>query len=113
MTEVWNRMPYRLFAGDKRMTAMLTNMVIEPVSDTLYTVFLQNVIQEKELTAVKPQILQYLRTALHNSTIQLQFQITAQDHGQVAYTEEERFKLLSKENPHLLEMKEMLKLILD
>ena len=102
MTEVWNRMPYRLFAADKRMTAMLTN-----------TVFLQNIIQEKELTAVKPQILQYLRTALHNSTIQLQFQITAQDHGQVAYTEEERFKLLSKENPHLLEMKEMLKLILD
>ena len=114
MTEAWNRMPQRLFAADKRMSAMLTNMVIEPVSDTLYTVLLQNIIQEKDLTSVKPQILQYLRAALHNSSVQLQFKISEHDsRDQTAYTAEDRFKLLVKENQHLIEMKEMFNLTLD
>ena len=114
MTEAWNRMPQQLFADDKRLTAMLTNMVIEPISDTLYTILLQNIIQEKELTSVKPRILKYLRTVLHNSTVQLQFKIVEQEsRDQVAYTAEDRFKLLSKENQHLIEMKELFNLTLD
>ena len=107
-------MPQQLFADDKRLTAMLANMVIESVSDTEYSILLQNIIQEKELTSVKPRILKYLRTVLHNSTVQLQFKIVEQEsRDQVAYTAEDRFKLLSKENQHLIEMKELFNLTLD
>ena len=114
MTEAWNRMSHQLFAADKRLAAVLTNTVIEPVSDTTYIVLLQNIIQEKELTAVKSQILQYLRAALHNSSVQLQFKIREQDsRDQTAYTAEDRYRLLAKDNKHLIEMKEMFNLILD
>ena len=114
MTEAWNRMSHQLFAADKRLAAVLTNTVIEPVSDTTYIVLLQNIIQEKELTAVKSQILQYLRAALHNCSVQLQFKIREQDsRDQTAYTAEDRYRLLAKDNKHLIEMKEMFNLILD
>lgn len=123
MTEAWIQMSKQLFASDKRFMAMLSNMVIKPISDSSdsgegdrcvnYQVELQNAVQETEMNQAKPQILTFLRDHLCNSQITLQFIIHQQEKEQIAYTAEEKYRLLSKANPHVEELKQLLNLSID
>jgi len=114
MAEAWNQLRLRVFSDDKRFSAMLANMAIDPVDDTTYRVSLLNSIQEKELTAVKPKVMAFLTSYLHNADVRLQFYvIPPEERDKVAYTAEERYKLLSESNNNVAELKSMLGLNID
>lgn len=114
MTQAWIRLRMELFSDDKRFQAMLSNMVIERVDDLTYCVPLVNSIQETELTAVKGKMMEFLSAQLHNAYLKLQFRIVPQgERPVVAYTAEERYKLLSSGNAHVSELKALLGLSLE
>lgn len=114
MAQAWIRMRMELFSDDKRIQAMLSNMAIEHVEGNTYSVPLINSIQEAELTVVRPRMVAYLAKQLQNTDIHLQFRVLPPtERPAVAYTAEERYKLLAADNAHIPELKAMLGLSLD
>lgn len=102
-----------LFADDQRFYAMLSKMAIERVDDLHYNVPILNVIQQEELKEAKPRIMRYLSEQLHNSLFQIEFVLRAEETTKEAFTAEERLKMLAAQNPHLLNLRNSLGLVLE
>ncbi len=69
--------------------------------------------QMKELQKAMPTLLQQLRTALHNSELQIQVVQEEFNQEQMAFTAEEKFALMVEQNPALEQLKQTLDLQID
>ena len=69
--------------------------------------------QMKELQKAMPTLLQQLRTALHNSELQIQVVQEEFNQEQMAFTAEEKYALMVEQNPALEQLKQTLDLQID
>lgn len=113
MANAWKAMGPSLFAGDERINAMLSNMAIEKVDELTYCLPLLNSLQQDEMMRLRPKMLQYLVKTLRNTGVKIQFRIVEQEQTAVAFTAEERLKLLQQMNPQLQALRQSLGLSLD
>jgi DNA polymerase-3 subunit gamma/tau len=69
---------------------------------------LDNDLQKETLTALRSDLIWYLRERLDAPTLSLDFRVAPQEVKRMPYTAQEKFAFLAERNPHLKELKEML-----
>lgn len=82
-------------------------------ADSIFEVLVHNPGQQDELTNNRIEILEYLRTKLQNSHIQMQICIDETNQKHLAYTATEKYEHLRNINPVLDKLKEEFNLTLD
>ena len=103
----------RRFPREERLKAMLLNYEIEMDSDTEFHITLDNVLQRKEFQRFGKDIMDDIRNRLQNDHIQLRVQVSDYVRHTRAYTSSDKFKLLNELNPHLMELRDTLHMLLD
>ena len=69
---------------------------------------LDNDLQKEALTAIRNELIQFLRERLETPALALDFPVNQQDAKKVAYTDKEKFAVMAEKNPHLLELQQLL-----
>lgn len=103
----------KMFKDEARLMAVLDEYQPKLVDSALCVLTLANPWQCDEFKKYVNQIQNHLRSVLHNNSLQLSLEVAAYDHSQVAYTADEKYKLLAEKNPALKNLKEQLNLQLE
>ncbi len=69
---------------------------------------LDNDLQKEALTAIRNELIQFLRERLQAPNLAISFPVNQQDAKKVAYTDKEKFAVMAEKNPHLLELQQLL-----
>ena len=85
----------------------MMNMTPKLLNDSEFEVLVDNEMVEKYMHQLLPQIQSYLREQLHNRKITMKVRVSAPNEVVRAYSQSERFILMSKRNPKLLKLKEL------
>ncbi|MCR5049991.1 MAG: DNA polymerase III subunit gamma/tau [Paludibacteraceae bacterium] len=103
----------RTHAEEPRLVQLLENYMPELTDEVTAEVQMPNPWQQQEMRKALPGLLAELRKELHNS--QLNIQVTLAEYGeeQMAFTAEEKYKLMVESNPLLATLKETLDLQID
>ncbi len=111
--KVWMEMalPYKTESPDFYIT--LTSQIPKVNEDFSIELSIDNVIQEKEITERKFEILTILRNALNNAQIQLNTIINKNPSITKPFTPQEKFKKMTENNPAIQNLKDLFDLDLD
>lgn len=104
-----NKLPIEENATAGRMK----NMRPQLLNDTTFEVTVENELVVKTMQAMAPQIIEHMRTQLHNSKIEMKVRAIEASEAKRAYSRVEQFQMMIKKNPALQKMKEALGLELD
>ncbi len=102
-----------MFKDEARLMAVLDEYQPQRVDDTTCVLILANPWQRDEFKKFLNKIQDHLRSTLHNNNFELRLEVAAYDASQVAYTADEKYKLLAEKNPVLKDLKEQLNLQLE
>lgn len=91
---------------EKANSARMMNIKPKLLNDTTFEVLVDNEMVEKYMNQLLPDIQSYLREQLHNRKIVMTVRVSAPHEVVRAYSQSERFILMSKRNPDLLKFKE-------
>ena len=97
----------QLSKEEKANAARMMNMTPKLLNDSEFEVLVDNEMVEKYMHQLLPQIQSYLREQLHNRKITMKVRVSAPNEVVRAYSQSERFILMSKRNPKLLKLKEL------
>lgn len=103
----------QMFKDEARLMAVLDEYQPQRVDDTTCVLTLANPWQRDEFKKFLNKIQDHLRSTLHNNNFELRLEVAAYDASQVAYTADEKYKLLAEKNPVLKDLKEQLNLQLE
>lgn len=97
------------------MVAMITSLQPELQPGNVIYLALVNPFQEDAIKSQMPTIRPYLVEQLHNDrfTIRMEYREDANPVAQVAYTAQEKLKVLTEQNPHITQLTEILELVMD
>ena len=101
------------FHGEERLLAMLKNYQPELINPELCQIKVANPWQKQEFAKFGGQVMTIVRDKLQNDLIKLQVVVAEFEQEEKAYTAADKYKLLSKQNPHLIELKDKLSLQLE
>ena len=101
------------FRGEERLLAMLKNCQPEIIGPELCQITVANPWQKQEFGKFGPKVMTIVRDTLQNDLLKLQVVVAEFEREERAYTAADKYKLLSKQNPHLVEMKDRLNLLLE
>lgn len=93
-------------AANKGRMMSITPKLLE--NDTTFEVVVDNDMVQNDMMKLSPQIEAYLREQLHNRKIKMTVRISAANENIKAFSHVERFQMMSKKNPSLLKLKEVL-----
>jgi DNA polymerase-3 subunit gamma/tau len=96
-----------------RMSSLIQSTTPKLTSENGFEVLVSNVLQEKELIKLQPDILTFIHAKLLNSKIRMSVKMAEETEGQRANTPEDRYKILAKQNPALDILKNGLQLEID
>ena len=85
----------------------MMNIAPKLLNDTTFEVGVDNGMVEKYMNQLAPAIQSYLREKLHNRKITMKVRVFEAKEVIRAYSQVERFQLMSKKNPKLLKLKEV------
>jgi len=71
-------------------------------------IYLDNDLQQEAMTAIRNDLIQYLRERLEAPSLSLDFPVNQQETKKLAYTDKEKFAVMAEKNPHLLELQQLL-----
>ena len=77
-----------------------------PAGQTTFEVVVDNEMAQRSLQQLAPQILASLQEKLHNRHLQMTVRVSEANEHIRAYSQVERFQLMSQKNPHLMKLKE-------
>jgi len=97
----------RLPVEEKANAARMMNIAPKLLNDTTFEVGVDNGMVEKYMNQLAPAIQSYLREKLHNRKITMKVRVFEAKEVVRAYSQMERFQLMSKKNPKLLKLKEV------
>lgn len=97
----------RLPVEEKANAARMMNIAPKLLNDTTFEVGVDNGMVEKYMNQLAPSIQNYLREKLHNRKITMKVRVFEAKEVVRAYSQVERFQLMSKKNPKLLRLKEV------
>lgn len=96
-----------------RMTSLFLSTIPQVTSDTTFEVTVSNILQEKELKRLQPDIQSFIHTRLQNTAVRMSIKIIEETAVQRANTPEERYRLMAEQNPALDILKNGLQLEID
>ena len=91
---------------EKANAARMMNMTPKLLNDATFEVLVDNEMVQKYMLQLQPQILSYLQEQLHNRKIAMTVRVSVQNEVVRAYSQTDRFTLMTKRNPKLLRLKE-------
>lgn len=101
-------------AGKESLYVTLIKRHPEMIDDTTLTFIVDNKVQEQDIEKEKPELMEYIRTAVNNFKIQLQINLTTDENQtQLLYTSRDKFKKMAEKNPNLLTFKQKFNLDLE
>lgn len=102
-----------LFKDEARLQAIIKTNAPKLISETECELILANPWQEQEFKKFGKQIMDHVRSVLHNDNLKLHLKIGEYKRSAAALTDEERFKQMTKINPSVQYLKESLGLTID
>jgi len=112
LNQVWVGLKQH-FPKQDRLIRMLTDYRPVIKEENLITLTLSNPWQKDEFAHYGAQIMTLVRKELNNDLVKLQVLVEEYHREEQAYTSQEKYKLLSQQNPELLTLKETLNLQLE
>ena len=97
----------------RRMTSFILSTSPKLVSDTTFELTVSNILQEKELKHLQPDILEFMHQKLQNSSITMTLRIEEETAVQRANSPEDRYRIMADQNPALDKLKNALGLEID
>jgi len=73
--------------------------------DNIVLLKLDNFVQEDVLNSLKPDLLEFVRSRINNSDLQLESEIAKEETVKFMYTSNDKFRYLSEKYPLLSDMK--------
>lgn len=102
-----------IFKDEARLNAIIHTYTPTIISDTECELVLANSWQEKEFRKFGKRAMDYIRSKLQNDNIKLHLRVGEYKRSAAALTDEERYKMMTKSNPALQYMKDVLSLTID
>lgn len=103
----WREFAQRLPMEEKANASRMMNLQPKLLNDTTFEVGVDNSMVEKYMKQLLPNIQDYLREKLHNQKITMTVRVFEAKEVVRAYSQVERFQLMSKKNPKLMKLKEV------
>lgn len=112
LTSAWHQ-----FAGtipdQSRMVSFIQSTYPQMVSPTMFEVKVNNVLQEREMIRLQPDIHTFIHLRLQNNSIRMQVRVIEEDETARLSTPEDKYKQMAEQNPALEILKNGLGLELD
>jgi DNA polymerase-3 subunit gamma/tau len=102
----WREYSTTLPVEEKANAARMMNIHPRLTADATFEVVVDNDIVEHYFNKMRPDIERFLRERLHNRRVAMTVRIAAPDENVRAFSQAERFQMMSKKNPNLLKLKE-------
>ena len=103
----WREFAQRLPVEEKANASRMMNLQPKLLNDTTFEVGVDNSMVEKYMKQLLPNIQDYLREKLHNRKITMTVRVFEAKEVVRAYSQVERFQLMSQKNPKLMKLKEV------
>ena len=103
----WREFAQQLPVEEKANAARMMNLQPKLLNDTTFEVGVDNGMVEKYMKQLLPQIQNHLREKLHNRKITMTVRVFEAKEVVRAYSQVERFQLMSQKNPKLMKLKEV------
>lgn len=103
----WRDFAAKLPKEENANAARMMNMTPKLLNDTTFEIGVDNEMVAKYMTQLVPAIQDHLRSNLHNRKITMTIRILEAKEVVRAYSQVERFQLMSKKNPKLIKLKEV------
>ena len=100
-------------ADQVRMKSFILNTKPELISESGFEIKVSNNLQEKELKRLEHDLITFMRSHLKNSKLEMKISMAEESESQRANTPEDRYKILSQQNPALDILKNGLQLEID
>ena len=97
----------KLEKEDKANAARMMNITPKLLKGCEFEIIVDNEIVEKYMLQLQTDIQDYLRDKLHNRKITMIVRVSAPNEVVKAYSQTDKFKLMSQRNPKLLKLKEV------
>lgn len=104
----WREFAVKLPVEEKANAARMMNITPKLLNDTTFEVAVDNSMVEKYMQQLTSVIQNHLRERLHNRKITMTIRVLADKEVVRAYSQAERFQLMTQRNPKLLKLKENL-----
>ena len=101
------------FKGEERLLAMLSASQPTLINPELCRITVANPWQKQEFAKFGKKVMDIVRNTLQNDLLKLQVEVAEFDRSAKAYTAADKYKLLTKQNPHLADLKAKLNLQLE
>jgi DNA polymerase-3 subunit gamma/tau len=101
------------FKGEERLLAMLFASQPTLINPELCRITVANPWQKQEFAKFGKKVMDIVRNTLQNDLLKLQVEVAEFDRSAKAYTAADKYKLLTKQNPHLADLKAKLNLQLE
>ena len=101
------------FKGEERLLAMLSASQPTLINPELCRITVANPWQKQEFAKFGKKVMDIVRNTLQNDLLKLQVEVAEFDRSTKAYTAADKYKLLTKQNPHLADLKAKLNLQLE
>lgn len=100
--------------GKESLYVTLIKRHPEMMDELNYKFYVDNKVQEQDMEKEKPDLMEYIRTALNNFKLVLHIEITSDENSsQILYTSRDKFKKMAEKNPNLLTFKQKFNLDLE
>ena len=101
------------FKDEERLLAMLSASQPILINPELCRITVANPWQKQEFAKFGKKVMDIVRNTLQNDLLKLQVEVAEFDRSAKAYTAADKYKLLTKQNPHLADLKAKLNLQLE
>lgn len=98
---------------ETRLKQLIENYMPLMVDDLTAEISMPNPWQMNEMRKALPTLLRQLRTTLHNDHLDIKLVQAEFNQEQLAFTAEEKYKLMVEQNPALAQLKEKMDLVID
>ena len=98
---------------EPRLKELIMNYVPHLIDEHTAEIQMPNPWQMDQMRKAMPELARQLRQALHNDQLHIQLVQAEYSHEQMAFTAEEKYKIMAEQNPALAQLKERLNLQID
>ena len=110
LTFYWRDFASKLPKEEKANAARMMNITPKLLNDTTFEIGVDNEMVAKYMNQLIPDIQKHLRESLHNRKITMTVRILKPQEVVRAYSQVERFKLMSQKNPKLKKLRDIFEL---
>jgi len=116
-TEDELEMAWRKFADTIPEQTRITSFILSTrpalLTETTFEITVSNILQEREFNRLKPDIIEFMRFRLQNSALSMNIKVMEETERTRGTSPEDRFRLMTEQNPALAKLRDGLNLEID